>query len=48
MDDQVTELEKVCKQNQEEVKAAQMQLKLLNSSMSTEEAKALVAKVYWT
>lgn len=45
MDENVEQLEKLCKQNQDEVQQLNNQLKLVNSSMTTEEARALVAKV---
>lgn len=46
MDTKVEQLEKECRQNQDEVKDAQNQLKMVNSSMTTEEARALVSKVF--
>ncbi|ODM99011.1 Homologous-pairing protein 2 [Orchesella cincta] len=45
MDEKVDSLEKLCKQNQEAVKEAQAQLKMVTSSMTTDEARALVTKL---
>lgn len=45
MDENVEQLEKLCKQNQDEVHQLNNQLKLVNSSMTTEDARALVEKV---
>lgn len=45
MDVKVEDLEGRCKQNQNELKEAQSQLKLVNSSITTEEARDLVQKV---
>ncbi len=45
MDENVEQLEKLCKQNQDEVHQLNTQLKLVNSSMTTEDARALVENV---
>ncbi|CAL8081035.1 unnamed protein product [Orchesella dallaii] len=45
MDEKVESLEKLCKQNQDAVKEAQSELKMVSSSMTTDEARALVTKL---